>query len=259
MSEHAILDAVREELRAGRGFVLVTVLVPPAGSLARAGAKRVIFEDRARPVAGSSGDPTLDVSIDAEARTILDRGIAERRTVDGADVFLQAFVPPPVLYVIGAVFPAGSLAELGRFLGYHVVVCDPRSPFATAERLPAAHQIVREWPDAYLSRVVLSPRDAVCILTHDVKFDVPAIEAALRSPVGYIGAMGSQKTHARRVERLKENGVGEEQLSRISAPIGLDIGAKTPPEVALSIAAELVARRRQGARSRASRRPLEKG
>jgi xanthine dehydrogenase accessory factor len=113
---------------------------------------------------------------------------------------------------------------------------------------------VREWPDAYLSRVALSPRDAVCILTHDVKFDVPAIEAALRSPVGYIGAMGSQKTHARRVERLRESGVSEEQLARISAPIGLDIGAKTPPEVALSIAAELVARRRQGARSSASRK-----
>jgi len=259
MSGHAILEAVRDELRAGRGFVLATVLEAPEGSPARVGAKRVLFEDRARMAAGSCGDPTLDAAIDAEARSVLDGGVAERRSVNGADVFLQAFVPPPVLYVIGAVFPAGSLAELGRFLGYHVVVCDPRSPFATAERLPAAHEIVREWPDAYLSRVALSPRDAVCILTHDVKFDVPALEAALRSPVGYIGAMGSQKTHARRVERLRENGVAEEQLSRISAPIGLDIGAKTPPEVALSIAAELVARRRQSARARAPRTPLAGG
>ena len=254
MSDHVILNTVSEELRLGRGFVLVTVLAPPAGSPAHAGAKRVFFEDHSRPTVGSSGDPTLDAAIDAEARSILDRGVAERRTVDGADVFLQAFAPPPVLYVIGAVFPAGSLAELGRFLGYRVVVCDPRSPFATAERLPAAHEIVREWPDAYLSRVALTPRDAVCILTHDVKFDVPAIETALRSPVGYVGAMGSQKTHARRVERLRENGVSEAQLARVAAPIGLDIGAKTPPEVALSIAAEIVAKRRQEARSRGSRK-----
>jgi xanthine dehydrogenase accessory factor len=253
MSEHAVLDTVSAELRAGRGFVLATVLVPAAGSPARAGAKRVLFEDAARAILGSSGDPALDAAIDREARSVLDRGVAERRSVGEADVFLQAFVPPPVLYVIGAVFPAGALAELGRFLGYHVVVCDPRSPFATAERLPAAHEIVREWPDAYLRRVSLSPRDAVCVLTHDLKFDVPAIETAVRSPVGYVGAMGSQKTHARRIERLKENGVSEEQLARIAAPIGLDIGAKTPPEVALSIAAELVARRRRGARRQASR------
>jgi xanthine dehydrogenase accessory factor len=253
MSPHAILETVSEELRAGRGFALATVLARSAGSAARPGAKRVLFEDRSRPAAGSSDDPKLDAAIDGEARTILDRGVAERRTVEGVDVFLQAFVPPPVLYVIGAVFPAGALAELGRFLGYRVVVCDPRSPFATAERLPAAHEIVREWPDAYLNRVTLTPRDAVCILTHDVKFDVPAIEAALRTPVGYVGAMGSQKTHARRVERLRENGVREEQLAKIAAPIGLDIGAKTPPEVALSIAAELVAKRRFGARSRSGR------
>jgi xanthine dehydrogenase accessory factor len=253
MSGHAILEVVSEELRCGRGFVLATVLASPAGSPVRAGAKRVLFEDRARPPAGSSGDATLDAVIDGEARGILERGLAERRTLEGIDVFLQAFAPPAVLYVIGAVFPAGALAELGRFLGYHVVVCDPRSPFATEERLPAAHEIVREWPDAYLDRMTLTPRDAVCILTHDVKFDVPAIAAALRTPVGYVGAMGSQKTHARRVERLREDGVSEEQLARIAAPIGLDIGAKTPPEVALSIAAELVARRRQGSRSRGAR------
>jgi xanthine dehydrogenase accessory factor len=253
MSEHAILRAVSEELRLGRGFVLATVLAATAGSSARPGAKRMFFEERSRSPAGSSGDPRLDAAVDAEARGILDRGVAERRTVEGVDVFLQAFVPPPVLYVIGAVFPAGALAELGRLLGYRVVVCDPRSPFATAERLPAAHEIVREWPDAYLNRVTLTPRDAVCILTHDVKFDVPAIAAALRTPVGYVGAMGSLKTHARRVDRLREDGIGEEQLARIAAPIGLDIGAKTPPEVALSIAAELVAKRRQGARTRTGR------
>lgn len=232
--------------------MLATVLA--AGeSPARAGAKRVLFEDPSRPPVGTTGDATLDSAADTEARDVLASGLAERRTVAGYDLFFQAFVPPPVLYVIGAVFPAGALAELGRFLGYHVVVCDPRSPFATPERLPAAHEIVREWPHEYLSRVTLTPRDAVCILTHDIKFDVPAIETALRSPVGYVGAMGSRKTHERRVARLREMGVADEQLARVAAPIGLEIGAKTPPEVALSIAAELVSRRRgesRGARER---------
>src|SRR5437867_4662096 len=157
MSDHAILNIVSAELRAGRGFVLATTLAGRAGSSARAGAKRVYFDDRLHPPAGSSGDVVLDLAIDAEARSILDRGITERRTVEGADVFFQAFVPPPVLYIIGAVFPADSLAELARFLGYHVIVCDPRSPFATPERLPCAHEIIREWPDKYLNRVTLTP------------------------------------------------------------------------------------------------------
>jgi xanthine dehydrogenase accessory factor len=252
MSDHAILNMICEELRAGRGFVLVTALAGGAASSLRAGGKRVYFDDRSRPPVGSTGDATLDLAIDAEARSILDRGITERRTVEGADVFFQAFVPPPVLHIIGAVFPADSLAELGRFLGYRVVVCDPRSPFATPERLPAAHEIVREWPDKYLGRTALTPRDAVCILTHDVKFDVPAIEAALRSPVGYVGAMGSRKTHERRVARLRELGIDDGQLARVAAPIGLDIGGKTPREVALSIAAELVMKRRE---ARPSQKP----
>ncbi len=252
MNDHVILNIVSEELRAGRGFVLVTVLAGGVGSSARAGAKRIYFDDRSHPPAGSSGDVAVDLAIDAEARSILDRGVTERRTVEGADVFFQAFVPPPVLYIVGAVFPADSLAELGRFLGYHVIVCDPRSPFATPERLPFAHEIIREWPDKYLNRVTLTPRDAVCILTHDIKFDVPAIEVALRSTVGYVGAMGSRKTHERRAERLREMGIGDEQLARVAAPIGLDIGAKTPREVALSIAAELVTRRRHARPSRES-------
>jgi len=244
MSEHAILTTISQELQQAHGFVLATVLSPP-----RAGAKRVVFEDPSRPPQGTTGDDALDSAVDAEAREILAGGFTERRTVAGRDVFLQSFVPPPVLYIVGAVFPAGALAELGRFLGYHVVVCDPRSPFATPERLPAAHEIACEWPDKYLSRVTLTPRDAICILTHDIKFDVPAIEVALRSAVGYVGAMGSRQTHQRRVSRLREAGFTDEQLARVAAPIGLDIGAKTPDELALSIAAELVSRRRGASRS----------
>jgi len=180
----------------------------------------------------------------AAARASTARAAAERRTVADVDVFIQSFFPPPVLYVVGAVHPAAELCQAAKLVGFHVAVVDPRSPFATAERLPAADEIVREWPDAVLSRRALGPRDAVCILTHDVKFDVPALRVALASPVGYVGAMGSRRTHSRRVERLREEGVSEESLSRVRAPIGLDIGAETPAEIAIAIVAEIIALRR---------------
>src|SRR5690606_21203858 len=130
-----------------------------------------------------------------------------------------------------------------------VIVCDPRSPFATPERLPAAHDIVRDWPDRHLASQALSPRDAVCVLTHDLKFDVPAIKAALATPVGYIGVMGSRRTHERRVAALREAGVDDEGLKRLHAPIGLDIGAETPEEMAIAIVAEMVAVRRRPGQS----------
>lgn len=126
-----------------------------------------------------------------------------------------------------------------------MIVCDPRSPFATPERLPDAHEIVKEWPDQYLARVAPQPRDAVCVLTHDLKFDVPALATALASTAGYIGAMGSRRTHERRMAALRDQGIAEEDLARISSPIGLDIGAVTPEEIAVAIAAEMVAVRRR--------------
>lgn len=195
-------------------------------------------------MAGSSGDPVLDEELARRVGELLARDEAARQRLAGADVFIQPFAPPPVLYVIGAVHPAPALAEAARFLGYRVVVCDPRSPFATPERIPAAHAIVRRWPDEYLRSVRLSPRDAVCVLTHDLKFDVPAILAALASPVGYIGVMGSRRTHERRLAALREAGATEGDLARLHAPIGLDIGARTPEEMAVAILAEIVACRR---------------
>ncbi|QBS36592.1 MULTISPECIES: XdhC family protein [Thermaerobacter] len=198
----------------------------------------------ARLLAGSSGDPGLDAVLARRAGELLARDEAARQRLAGADVFIQPFAPPPVLYVIGAVHPAPALAEAARFLGYRVVVCDPRSPFATPERIPAAHAIVRRWPDEYLRSVRLSPRDAVCVLTHDLKFDVPAILAALASPVGYIGVMGSRRTHERRLAALREAGATEGDLARLHAPIGLDIGARTPEEMAVAIMAEIIAARR---------------
>ena len=228
-----------------------------AGAVTPAGAVLLLEEGEpggpARPVAGSSGSPVLDRAVAARAGELLAHGRAARERIAGADVFIQAFTPPPVLYIIGAVPPAAALAEAGRFLGYRVVVCDPRSPFATPERIPAAHEIVRRWPDEYLRSVTLTPRDAVCVLTHDLKFDVPALQAALDSPVGYIGVMGSRRTHQRRLAALQEAGVPAGQLARLHAPIGLAIGARTPEEMAVAIVAEIVASRNGSAGNRISK------
>jgi xanthine dehydrogenase accessory factor len=149
------------------------------------------------------------------------------------------------MVIFGAVDFTRALAQVAKVLGYRVVVCDARAVFATRQRFPMADEVVNEWPDRYLEKVgpELGPRDAVCVLTHDTKFDVPAIVGSLATQVGYLGAMGSRRTHARRVERLREVGVTDADLARIMAPIGLDIGARTPEETAVSICAEIIAER----------------
>jgi xanthine dehydrogenase accessory factor len=148
------------------------------------------------------------------------------------------------MIVFGAVDFTAALVRVAKVLGYHVTVCDARPVFATIARFPEADEVVVDWPDRYLAKVVdsLGPRDAVCVLTHDHKFDVPALKGALSSQAGYIGAMGSRRTHGERIERLRTEGVTEEELERIMAPIGLDIGARTPEETAISICAEIIAR-----------------
>ncbi|MGH9294376.1 MAG: XdhC family protein, partial [Acidimicrobiales bacterium] len=161
-------------------------------------------------------------------------------------VFLEVFAPPPRLVIFGAVDFTAALASVGRLMGFHVIVCDARPVFATKARFPAAHEVVVSWPDRYLATVggELGPRDAVCVLTHDTKFDVPAISAALETRVGYLGAMGSRRTHDERWQRLKEAGIDEDQLARrLMSPIGLDIGARTPEETAVAICAEIIAER----------------
>ncbi|HEY8416009.1 MAG TPA: XdhC/CoxI family protein, partial [Thermaerobacter sp.] len=246
-----LLHRLAAALREGRAVALVRVLA--AGDdrpTVRPGAVLLVHEAPEDGHAGSTGDAGLDSLLASRAREFIARGVTARERVGGADAFIHAFTPPPVLYIIGAVHPAAALAEAGRFLGYRVVVCDPRSPFATPERIPAAHEIVRRWPDEYLASVALTPRDAVCVLTHDLKFDVPALLAALRTPVGYIGVMGSRRTHERRVAALREAGVAEEELRRLHAPIGLEIGARTPEELAIAIVAEIVASRNGAAGTR---------
>ena len=171
----------------------------------------------------------------------------ERRG-EGMEVFVASFAPPPRMLVFGAIDFAAAVARQGSLLGYHVTVCDARPVFATAARFPTADEVVVDWPNRYLAAQAaagaIDGRTVICLLTHDPKFDVPLLEVALRLPeIGYIGAMGSRRTHDDRMARLREVGLTDQELARLSSPIGLDLGARTPEETAVSIAAEIIAQR----------------
>ncbi|MFF1280832.1 XdhC family protein [Streptomyces sp. NPDC058299] len=205
-------------------------------------------------VGGFGAHPELDRTVAAEARAHLDAGrtgtveIGEQGSRCGSPltVLVESSVPAPRMIVFGAIDFASALVRAGKFLGYHVTVCDARPVFATRSRFPDADDIVVEWPHRYLARTEVDGRTVLCVLTHDAKFDVPLLRLALRLPVAYVGAMGSRRTHLDRNERLREVGVTELELARLHSPIGLDLGARTPEETALSIAAEIVADRRGG-------------
>ncbi|QNE73973.1 XdhC/CoxI family protein [Streptomyces finlayi] len=208
---------------------------------------------------GLGGHPALDRTAVAEARAMLDAGrtgslvIGAEGSRCGAPVTLlvESSVPPPRMIVFGAVDFAAALVRAGAFLGYRVTVCDARPVFATRARFPEADDLVVDWPHRYLAATDVDARTVLCVLTHDAKFDVPLLETALRLPVAYVGAMGSRRTHLDRDQRLREAGVTDAELARLHSPIGLDLGARTPEETALSIVAEIVAERRGG-----SGRPL---
>jgi xanthine dehydrogenase accessory factor len=180
------------------------------------------------------------------------RGVQEGGAllVQSIRLLVETRLPPPRLLVFGAIDFAAALVRAGRFLGYQVTVCDARPVFATRARFPEAGEVVVDWPHRYLDAQAsagrLDERTAVCVLTHDAKFDVPLLTRALRLPVGYVGAMGSRRTHADRLRRLREAGLAGHELARLRSPIGLDLGARSPEETALSIAAEIVATRRGG-------------
>ncbi|WP_328345066.1 XdhC family protein [Streptomyces violaceus] len=203
---------------------------------------------------GFGAQPELDRTVAAEAGAFLDAGrtgtleIGERGSRCGAPltVLVESSAPAPRMIVFGAIDFASALVRIGKFLGYHVTVCDARPVFATRTRFPDADEIVVEWPHRYLEDTDVDARTVLCVLTHDAKFDVPLLKLALRLPVAYVGAMGSRRTHLDRNARLREVGVTELELSRLHSPIGLDLGARTPEETALSIASEIVAGRRGG-------------
>src|SRR5882757_2278560 len=207
---------------------------------------------------GSLGDGERDCTAAGETRAMLAAG--RTGTVEiGADgsrcgepitLLVESSVPPPRLLVFGAIDFAAALVRAGKFLGYRVTVCDARPVFTTRRRFPEADEVVVDWPHRYLDAETragrLDGRTAVCVLTHDAKFDLPLLERALRLPLGYVGAMGSRRTHLERLDRLRDSGLTELDLARLHSPIGLDLGARTPEETALSIAAEIVATRHGG-------------
>ncbi len=241
-----VFAALAEALRSSEPAALATVVEGP-----HLGAKLLVRPGR--DAVGTLGDPDLDRVAGRDALGELEAGLTSTRHYGEhgearelvVSVFIESFALAPHLVIFGAVDFTAALAKVGKLLGYRVTVCDARPVFATVKRFPMADEVVNDWPDRFLAKIAddLGPRDAVAVLTHDHKFDVPAIAAATRTRVGYIGAMGSRRTHAQRVERLREAGVTEAEIDRVMSPIGLDIGARTPEETAISICAEIIARR----------------
>jgi xanthine dehydrogenase accessory factor len=258
---YAQLGEVADAVKAEAPVAVATVVSGPAERL---GKRLVVWPDR---VDGGTGSARLDDAVRDDARGLLDAGrnatltygVDGQRRGEGLSVFVESFAPPPRMIVFGAIDFAAAVARIGNFLGFRVTVCDARPVFATASRFPGANEVVVEWPHRYLAAEAeagrIDARTALCVLTHDPKFDVPLLEVALRLPeVAYIGAMGSRRTHEDRLERLRERGITEDEIARMSSPIGLDLGARTPEETAVSIAAEMIAQHWGGAGTRLAHR-----
>lgn len=223
------------------GCALVTVTAPEA----LRGVHLAVGPDEVR---GTTGRATVDRELAAQARELVARGRSGAVTAPGdgpgaepVTAVAQVAVPAPRMLVFGAGSFAGPLVAAGRLVGYRVTLCDARAAFATAERFPDAHEVVVDWPHRYLAGTAVDARTVICSLVHDPKFEIPLLVAALRSPAGYVGALGSRRTHAKRVEALRREGLGEEEIARLRAPIGLDLGATTPEETAISVIAEVIA------------------
>ncbi|GAA5016333.1 XdhC/CoxI family protein [Kitasatospora paranensis] len=255
----AAIDAGVAYIASGTPVALARVIAGPAGLL---GAAVAVTADAHH---GSlSPAPTTTAALEraavAEARAMLDAGRTGQLVLglDGrpcdeagqgtATFFVECYVPAPRMIVFGAIDFAAAVVRIGRFLGYHVTVCDARPVFATRRRFPDADEVVVDWPHRYLDSQLdrIDGRTVLCVLTHDAKFDIPLLERALRLPVGYVGAMGSRRTHRDRNARLREIGLSDAEIGRLRSPIGLDLGARTPEETAVSVAAEIVAHRRGG-------------
>ena len=247
----SLFERWQEEVRHHRPVAIATVIVS-SESATPLGAKILVGES-IEPL-GSLGDADLDRVVIRDAMGELAGGRSGVRHYgphgearqDDVSVFIETFAPPPRMFVFGAVDFTGALVRTAKVLGYRVTVCDAREVFATPRRFPEADEVVVDWPHRLLEREggSLGPRDAVCILTHDHKFDVPAVLAALATDVGYVGAMGSRRTCAERLERLREAGADMAAVAqRLRAPIGLDLGGRTPEETAVAIVAEIIVSR----------------
>jgi xanthine dehydrogenase accessory factor len=239
---HELYTELRDLLDKKQGVALATIVDGPA----HLGAKLLVFPDKTAH--GTLGQPELDARVNEDAQHAIWSGTASISSYTLAsnaaqqfDVFIEGFPPPPTLIIVGAGHIAIPLTTFAKTLNYHVVVVDARSAFATRERFPSADELIVAWPDEVLQQMDLNPSTAVAVLTHDPKFDEPTLMVLLTKEVGYIGAIGSRKTGEERAARLKKQGLTDAQISRIHGPIGLNIGAIEPEEVALAIMAEIVA------------------
>lgn len=238
-----IFTLVRDAIRASQPAALATVI---EGN--NIGAH--LFVRPGMNAVGSLGNEDLDRVITRDALGEIEAGRAGVRHYGAngeanettVSVFIESYAPPPQMLIFGAVDFTAALARVAKVLGYRVTVCDARPVFATRARFPMADDVVVDWPNRLLDKVgvELGPRDAVCVLTHDAKFDVPAIVGALATRVGYVGVMGSRRTHDDRTKRLRDAGIDASGFARLQSPIGLDIGARTPEETAISICAEII-------------------
>ncbi len=252
-------DAGLALLAAGTPVALARVVAGPARLL---GATVAVTADSHHGTLSPAPSVTapLERAVVAETRAMLDAGRTgsvvlglDGRPCDEHEegtvtLFVESYVPAPRMLVFGAIDFAAAVVRIGKFLGYHVTVCDARPVFATERRFPEADRVVVDWPHRYLDSQLdrLDGRTVLCVLTHDAKFDIPLLERALRLPVGYVGAMGSRRTHREREAKLREAGLSDTEIGRLRSPIGLDLGARTPEETAVSVAAEIVAHRRGG-------------
>jgi len=245
------LEALAAAFQVDTPAVLVTVVADEAVA-AHVGMTLAVTDDG---VHGLSARGRLGEVLAVEARAALGSGTTGLRHLgpdgermgEGVTVLVASFAPRPRLVIVGALDFASALAGVGRFLGFRVSVCDARERFATKERFPDADEVIVAWPHRYLAGERLDERSAVCVLTHDPKFDVPALVEALAGPAGYVGVMGSRRTHEDRLVRLREEGVDDSALGRLRSPIGLALGGRSPQETALAIAAEIVLVRNGGA------------
>ncbi|MFI9810500.1 XdhC family protein [Streptomyces sp. NPDC052301] len=245
-----VLGAAVSAAARGVPAALARVTRGPAELLGRA----VLVRDDGTYEGGLGGRPELDRTAAGQARALLEAGRTGTLEISedgshcpgGVTLLVESNVPPPRMIVFGAVDFASALARAGKFLGYHVTVCDARPVFATPDRFPDADEVVVDWPHRYLRSTATDARTVLCVLTHEARFDVPLLKTALALPVAFVGAMGSRRTHEERDRRLREEGVSERELARLRSPIGLDLGARTPEETALSIVAEIVAAGRGG-------------
>jgi xanthine dehydrogenase accessory factor len=239
-------EALRDLVRADRRGALVTTVAGPG-----VGGKLLVTPDGTE---GSLGDPALDERAVALARELIPSEESAVREVDGRELFFDVFAPQAHLLIVGAVDFAAALARLAKQAGFRVTVVDARERFATRDRIPDADRVVVGWPQELIAAEPPDDATYAAVLTHEPRFDDPTLQALLRSGAAYIGAMGSRRAHGERIERLREAGFGDDDIARISGPIGLDIGAKTPEETAVSILAEVIAARHGRAGGRLSER-----